>query len=90
MVYQCVSAHGVSTNRGKLKLDDVRFALRKPHHSKQLSRVEELLIMDQELKKARNIGQDNLADYAREGLSSNPPNLGVTSMGLCRVNRLWR
>merc|ERR1712087_800992 len=24
----CVSAHGVSTNRGKLKLDDVRFALR--------------------------------------------------------------
>lgn len=26
--------------------------------------------MDQELKKARNIGEENLADYAREGALS--------------------
>lgn len=40
--------------------------------------------MDQELKKARNIGQDNLADYAREGLSI-PFTLGLVMvpLGLC-------
>jgi hypothetical protein len=45
---------------------DVRHALRKPRYRKQAARVEELLVMDVELKKARNVGVDNFEEYAND------------------------
>jgi transcription initiation factor TFIID subunit 13 len=41
-ISQCIEAHRLSTNSRKLRVDDVRHALREPQLAKQLGRVEEL------------------------------------------------
>ncbi|CEQ39451.1 SPOSA6832_00964 [Sporobolomyces salmonicolor] len=56
----CMQAHRISTNRGKIKVDDFRFALRRD--PKKLARIEELLFMQEEIARARR--GDNLMDYA--------------------------
>lgn len=50
---QCKAASTHSTNAKKLKLDDLRFALRKPQQAKQLARVEELLYLQEDIARAR-------------------------------------
>lgn len=60
---KCTQAQKVSTNKGKVKVDDFKFALRKD--PKKLARVEELLFMAQDIARARGKG-DDLAAYAEE------------------------
>lgn len=60
---QCVQAQKVATNKGKVKVDDFRFALRKD--AKKLARIDELLFMAQDIARARGKG-DDLAAYADE------------------------
>ncbi|BGP32427.1 hypothetical protein JCM10296v2_004208 [Rhodotorula toruloides] len=60
----CMQAHLISTNRGKIKVDDFRFALRRD--PKKLARIDELLFMQEEIARARR-GFDNPLDaYADE------------------------
>ncbi|GAA6062769.1 hypothetical protein JCM10212_006882 [Sporobolomyces blumeae] len=54
----CMQAHRISTNRGKIKVDDFRFALR--NDSKKLSRLDELLFMQEEIARARRGFEDPL------------------------------
>ncbi|KAI5481949.1 transcription initiation factor TFIID subunit 13 [Pseudohyphozyma bogoriensis] len=58
----CTQAHRISTNRGKIKVDDFKFALRKD--PKKLARVEELLFMSEVIARAR--GKDEFQQYAEE------------------------
>jgi len=51
----CTTAHLVSTNRGRLRIEDIRYALRTPARSKQLGRVDELLILQSEITKAKRM-----------------------------------
>lgn len=50
---QCKDAAGHSTNAKKLKLDDLKFALRRPQQARQLARVEELLYLQEDIARAR-------------------------------------
>lgn len=59
---QCGQAQRVSTNRGKIKVDDFKFALRKD--PKKLARVDELLFMAEDIARAR--GKDDFVQYAEE------------------------
>ncbi|GAA5921807.1 hypothetical protein JCM3775_001832 [Rhodotorula graminis] len=60
----CQQAHMISTNRGKVKVEDFRFALRRD--PKKLARLDELLFMQEEITRARR-GFDNTFDeYADE------------------------
>ncbi|KAL8293581.1 hypothetical protein RQP46_000282 [Phenoliferia psychrophenolica] len=58
----CGQAQRVSTNRGKIKVDDFKFALRKD--PKKLARVDELLFMAEDIARAR--GKDDLTQFAEE------------------------
>ncbi|KAK4054543.1 hypothetical protein OIV83_001037 [Microbotryomycetes sp. JL201] len=58
----CTQAARASSGRGKLKVDDFKFALR--HDTKKLSRVNELLFMNEVISRAR--GRDDMAQYADE------------------------
>ncbi|KAL7007174.1 hypothetical protein EMMF5_003400 [Cystobasidiomycetes sp. EMM_F5] len=49
----CKDAAGHSTNAKKLKLDDLKFALRRPQQARQLARVEELLYLQEDIARAR-------------------------------------
>lgn len=60
---QCIQAHRISTNRGKIKVDDFKFALRKD--SKKLARIDELLFMKEDIDRARG-RKGGLEDYADE------------------------
>lgn len=53
---QCLQAHQISTNRGKIKVDDFRFALRRD--PKKLARLDELLFMQEEITRARRGFED--------------------------------
>ncbi|GAA5904079.1 hypothetical protein JCM6882_003819 [Rhodosporidiobolus microsporus] len=59
----CTQAHLISTNRGKIKVDDFRFALRRD--PKKLARLDELLFMQEEIARARR-GFENPMDFAEE------------------------
>ncbi|GAA5820498.1 hypothetical protein JCM11251_003018 [Rhodosporidiobolus azoricus] len=59
----CTQAHQISTNRGKIKVDDFRFALRRD--PKKLARLDELLFMQEEIARARR-GFENPMDFAEE------------------------
>ncbi|GAA98032.1 uncharacterized protein L969DRAFT_93348 [Mixia osmundae IAM 14324] len=61
----CVAAHRVSKNKGKLQVDNLRFALRKPQQAKQLARVEELLVMQTVISQAKG-NAEGLQTYAEE------------------------
>ncbi|GAA5940944.1 Taf13p [Sporobolomyces koalae] len=63
----CLQASRIASSRGRIKLDDFRFALR--HDPKKLARLEELLFMQEEIARARR-GFENPMDYAvdEEGL----------------------
>ncbi|GAA5872811.1 hypothetical protein JCM8547_005710 [Rhodosporidiobolus lusitaniae] len=52
----CMQAHRISTNRGKIKVDDFRFALRRD--PKKLARLDELLFMQEEIARARRGFED--------------------------------
>jgi hypothetical protein len=58
---QCIQAHRISTNRGKIKVDDFKFALRKD--AKKLARIDELLFMKEDIDRARG-RKGGLEDYA--------------------------
>ncbi|KAK4702701.1 transcription initiation factor TFIID subunit 13, partial [Phenoliferia sp. Uapishka_3] len=58
----CSSAHLISTNRGKIKVDDFKFALR--HDPKKLARVDELLFMAEDIARAR--GKDDMQGFVEE------------------------
>ncbi|GAA6050327.1 hypothetical protein JCM3770_002964 [Rhodotorula araucariae] len=60
----CMQAHLISTNRGKVKVDDFRFALRRD--PKKLARLDELLFMQEEIARARRGFEDTLDQYADE------------------------
>ncbi|GAA5894317.1 uncharacterized protein JCM6883_003784 [Sporobolomyces salmoneus] len=57
----CMQASRIAASRGKVKLDDFRFALR--NDDKKLARLEELLFMQEEIARARR-GFENPMDYA--------------------------
>lgn len=59
----CTQAQRVASNKGKVKVDDFKFALRTDH--KKLSRVEELLYMQEVIARARS-QRDDLATFAQE------------------------
>ena len=59
------AAHKHSTNKAKLKLDDLRAAMRADVYAKQLGRVDHLQLMDAQIKKAKQ----NLADPAANPMS---------------------
>jgi transcription initiation factor TFIID subunit 13 len=62
-ISQCIDAHKVSTNKAKIKLDDLRFALRHPYQRKQLARVDELHARQAEITAARaTTGMGELLD----------------------------
>lgn len=61
---QCTQAHMISTNRGKVKVDDFRFALRRD--PKKLARLDELLFMQEEITRARRGFDNPLDQYADE------------------------
>jgi hypothetical protein len=82
---QCEAAAKVSTARGKVKMDDVRHALRKPRYRKQAARVEELLVMDVEFRKMRDIGRDDFEKYANEDYGGGALRLG--SLG--EISWVW-
>ncbi|GAA5981670.1 hypothetical protein JCM11641_004210 [Rhodosporidiobolus odoratus] len=60
----CAQAHLISTNRGKIKVDDFRFALRRD--PKKLARLDELLFMQEEITRARRGFEDPLAGMEGE------------------------
>lgn len=60
----CMQANRVSSNRGKIKVDDFRFALR--NDPKKLSRLDELLFMQEEIARARRGFDNSFNDYANE------------------------
>lgn len=49
-----------------MKLDDLRFALRRPHQAKQLARVEELLEAQREIQKAKQVDSQPLDQLAKQ------------------------
>ncbi|GAA6020262.1 hypothetical protein JCM11491_003869 [Sporobolomyces phaffii] len=57
----CHQASQIAASRGKVKLDDFRFALR--NDRKKLARFEELLFMQEEIARARR-GFENPMDFA--------------------------
>jgi len=59
----CHTAHRVSTNRGKLRVEDLRYALRTPSRAKQLGRVDELYAMQVQFDRVKKL---DFADYAKE------------------------
>ena len=61
------TAHSVSTNRGKLKVDDLRFALRSERRRKQLARLDEILVRDKYIKAVRNVEGTTMTDMAKLG-----------------------
>jgi len=61
------AAHKVSSNKRKMKLEDVRFALRSKQTSKQLSRADELVKAAAEVKKMREIGKVSYGKFSKEG-----------------------
>lgn len=52
MASQCQSALA-STHKTRLQIDDVRRALSRPGDEKKLARLEELLFMQEDIKRAR-------------------------------------
>ncbi|GJN90799.1 hypothetical protein Rhopal_003813-T1 [Rhodotorula paludigena] len=60
----CTQAHRISTTRGKIKVDDFRFALRRD--PKKLARLDELLFMQEEIARARRGFEDSFDAYADE------------------------
>lgn len=58
---QCAQASRIAASRGKVKLDDFRYALR--NDDKKLARLEELLFMQEEIARARR-GFENPMDFA--------------------------
>ncbi|GAA5868101.1 hypothetical protein JCM3774_001021 [Rhodotorula dairenensis] len=60
----CIQANRVSTNRGKIKVDDFRFALR--NDPKKLARLDELLFMQEEIARARRGFDNSFNDYAND------------------------
>ncbi|KAG0659016.1 hypothetical protein C6P46_005401 [Rhodotorula mucilaginosa] len=59
-----IATNRVSTNRGKIKVDDFRFALR--NDPKKLSRLDELLFMQEEIARARRGFDNSFNDYAND------------------------
>jgi hypothetical protein len=82
-----MQASRISASRGKVKLDDFRFALR--NDDKKLSRLEELLFMQEEIARARR-GFENPMDYAvdeenlmdkKETTTNNQAQVATTTVG---------
>ncbi|KWU47144.1 TFIID-18kDa-domain-containing protein [Rhodotorula sp. JG-1b] len=59
-----IATNRVSTNRGKIKVDDFRFALR--NDPKKLARLDELLFMQEEIARARRGFDNSFNDYAND------------------------
>ncbi|KAK9894399.1 TFIID-18kDa-domain-containing protein [Cystobasidium minutum MCA 4210] len=57
----CKSAAAHSPNAKKVRLDDLRFALRRPQQSKQLARLEELLYLQEDIARARKLDFDGIS-----------------------------
>lgn len=70
---QCLQAQRISTNKGKIKVEDLKFALRKDE--KKLARVDELLFMAEDIARARG-KRDDLAGYADEVSVPSSPGAG--------------
>ncbi|GAA6028375.1 hypothetical protein JCM8097_007001 [Rhodosporidiobolus ruineniae] len=73
----CTQAHQISTNRGKVKVDDFRFALRRD--PKKLARLDELLFMQEEIARARRGFEDPTMFAEEEG--EGPGGAGVGGGG---------
>ena len=50
---QCQKASGVAENRGKVRVEDFKFVLR--NDAKKLARVEELLYMSEDIRRAKQL-----------------------------------
>ncbi|KAG1443648.1 hypothetical protein G6F56_010596 [Rhizopus delemar] len=60
----CQKAAEVADNRGKVKVEDFKFALRKD--AKKLARVEELLYMSEDIRRAKQLFDEKEMDPADE------------------------
>ncbi|KAJ2963897.1 hypothetical protein NQZ79_g1050 [Umbelopsis isabellina] len=58
----CLKAAKVAEKRGKVKVDDIKFILRKD--PKKMARVEELIYMDDHIRKAKQIVDMNEVETA--------------------------
>lgn len=63
----CYKAQKASGNRGKIKIEDIKFVLR--NDPKKLNRVEELLYMQEDIKRAR--AAFNEGDIIQDAVKSN-------------------
>ncbi|KAI9284565.1 transcription initiation factor IID, 18kD subunit-domain-containing protein [Umbelopsis sp. AD052] len=63
----CLKAAKVAEPRGKVKVDDVKFILRKD--PKKMARVEELIYMDDHIRKAKQIVDMNEVEPSAEKLN---------------------
>ncbi|CAO3632831.1 unnamed protein product [Mucor fragilis] len=52
----CQKASGVAENRGKVRVEDFKFVLRKD--AKKLARVEELLYMSEDIRRAKQLFEE--------------------------------
>jgi len=62
---QCSTALG-PTRKSRLSIDDIRRVLARPADAKKLARMEELLFMQEEIKRAREQFPDNELGANRE------------------------
>ncbi len=51
-LFKCVAA-GASSRKARLSIEDLRKALSRPADAKKLARMEELLFMQEDIKRAR-------------------------------------
>ena len=59
-----MTAHKVSTNRGKIRLDDIRYALRTRNRSKQLGRFDRVQVMSKVIDEAKKV--DKISNFIFE------------------------
>ncbi|GAA6000087.1 hypothetical protein JCM10207_006047 [Rhodosporidiobolus poonsookiae] len=71
----CAQAQLISTNRGKIKVDDFRFALRRD--PKKLARLDELLFMQEEIARARRGFEDPMEFAGEEDAVVGAPGAGA-------------
>lgn len=63
----CYKSQKASGNRGKIKIEDIKFVLR--NDTKKLNRVEELLYMQEDIKRAR--AAFNEGDIIQDAVKAN-------------------
>lgn len=64
MILQCHKASNVAGNRNKVLVEDFKFVLRKD--SKKLARVDELLYMSEDIRRAKQLFDEKEMDPADE------------------------